>query len=117
MPPKKGRKKKAAPPAEPVSEDDEQDEVRTVRKKEKGKGKKARARPVLKTRGRGAGEEAPEVQADELFVEPQVEDAEEEKMADVVRVKSPEMEAEKATKEAEETGNHGHIYAPFYSYR
>eukprot|EP00057_Strongylocentrotus_purpuratus_P022306 XP_011676780.1 PREDICTED: uncharacterized protein LOC105444344 isoform X3 [Strongylocentrotus purpuratus] len=86
MPPKKGRKKKAAPPAEPVSE--------------------------------GAGEEAPEVQADELFVEPQVEDAvEEEKMADVVRVKSPEMEAEKATKEAEETGNHGHIYAPFYSYR
>ncbi|XP_030829615.1 uncharacterized protein LOC582863 isoform X1 [Strongylocentrotus purpuratus] len=104
MPPKKGKKKKAAPPAEPVSEDDEQDEVRTVRKKEKGKGKKARARPVLKTLGRGAGEEAPEVQADELFEEPQ-EDAvlEEEKMDDVVRVKSPEMEAEKATKEAEET--------------
>ena len=33
--------------------DDEQDEVRTERKKEKGKGKKARSRPVLKTRGRG----------------------------------------------------------------
>ena len=41
---------------------------------------------------------------------------EEEKMDDVVRVKSPEMEAEKATKEAEKTGKHGHIYAPSYSY-
>lgn len=38
---------------------------------------------------------------------------EEEKMEDGARVKSPEMEVEIATKEAEETGKHGHIYALF----